>query len=98
LILLRNRNFSKLNYSGSPFELKALISREMWREGFDPERKPTGEGADETTRKIRAVNSHCSLPIGKARARPFLTKFGERTSKASRPNRIEESGFPTELC
>jgi hypothetical protein len=85
LILPRNRNFSKLNYSGSPLELKALISREKWHGGFDPERKPTGEGADGTIKEIRAANSHCSLPFGKARARPFPTKFEERTSQATVP-------------
>jgi hypothetical protein len=40
----------------------------MWHEDFNPERKATGEGTDETIREIRAANVHCSLPFAKARA------------------------------
>jgi hypothetical protein len=75
------------------FRTKALISREMWHERFNPERKITSEGADETIREIRAAKSHCSLLFGKARARPLLSSV--REPKAGRPNRIEQSGFPT---
>jgi hypothetical protein len=77
-LLLRKRNFAKLDFVGSPFELKALISREMCHEGCHPERKQLVKGLTKRSEKSRC---QCSLPFGKARARPFITKLGERTSR-----------------
>ena len=37
------------------------------------------------------------IAVRESSRRTIFTKSGERISKANRPNRIEESGYPTEL-
>jgi hypothetical protein len=75
LILLRNRNFSKLKFAGLPLERKSADLHEMRQSGFNPKCKATGKGAYETIREIRAANSHRSLSFVKARVRSRIGRL-----------------------